>query len=433
MSDEEVSPQSLDASRVEAAQQPEQVLETTEDIGEAAVGETATQIPVTASEAIKFDAEKQANQSGWEETANELNKRRPTHEKILGKNETTAEGVMQDEALRINAEIDEKLPYEVKNAERFRDEGFETDKYATTPQELFNKLRGEEAEEMNMGRPRLRGPHRGGEYSREPIFNPKGEYASASASEIKLREERTTPISEKVIEALEQGDIGLADEALKRPEIMFRFSSDDWDTVTMQEHITPHLRALVGNVFRRGDSETFSKLLETKNLSDFLYPGMAKDAGVSEIGKRQKERFESIVTHKATKAIEELGPHLSESDSSGRQYIWEELQRRFDLLSRAGVMTRDELAKDWVVRGTATRITLNAMADRLASGYDLRLPSTGWKLLQLGVLDLDRLAQESGAKRIALMEVAKDSKALNKKAEQLLRTNLLGEEEAKAA
>ena len=96
-------------------------------------------------------------------------------------------------------------------------------------------------------------------------------------------------------------------------------------------------------------------------------------------------------------------------------------------------MTRDELAKDWVVRGTATRITLNAMADRLASGYDLRLPSTGWKLLQLGVLDLDRLAQESGAKRIALMEVAKDSKALNKKAEQLLRTNLLGEEEAKAA
>jgi len=66
MSDEEVTPQSLDANRVKTPQQLEQAPETTEDIGEAAVGETATQIPVKGPEGDTDPATQQWREENWE-------------------------------------------------------------------------------------------------------------------------------------------------------------------------------------------------------------------------------------------------------------------------------------------------------------------------------------------------------------------------------
>jgi hypothetical protein len=386
------------------------------------VSADATPIPVMSYEDGKrFDSERESNTTGWEATAQELNSRRSLGQKILGRGEETPEGVMHDEALRVNAEISRQLKSNQKeneweedhvrrNGEPLREEMMRP----TTRQGVFEQLKADETEYMSQKY-----------FHKEPFFNPKAEHANTSADEIAKRERGTRKTSDKVNEALAAGDINGAEKALAE-------NADGWklyDDITMSEHITPALRKVVGNILLN-DRMSLTELVEARYLSAYIYPNMAIDAGVSPERLRQDD-LRSGVTRLAGDAIKRYGPHMFETDKAGNRPALEELTRRLDVLSRLGVMSREEIANDSHVRRKAEELAIDTTAGKIATytrdGFSLSIEA--WQLVRLGLLDLHQLAESPAMVRVATMQTAAESKKIINQARRELRKALLGDEE----
>jgi hypothetical protein len=393
-----------------------------QDTGEVAAD--VASIPVMSYEDGKrFDAEREANQEGWEATAQELNDRRSLGQKILGRGEESPEGVMQDEALRINAQIDKHLKSNLQEntwtEEHAKHTGEPLDEeriMPTTRQGVFEQLKAGESEKMSEGY-----------FREEPLYNPKGKYSKRAATEIIARERKTKPISDKVIEALANGDIKDAEKALAESVGSWR----SFDDITMSEHITPELRRIVGKVLADTSKDLLTQLVEAKYLSAYIYPNMAIDAGISPED-LDRNGLKRKVTHLATRAIERYGPHMFETNNSGSRPALEELTRQLDVLSRLGVMSREEIADDWLVRQEAEELAVETTAGDVARyrGDGFSLSSEAWQLVRLGLIDLHQLADSPAMIRVCSMNTAAESKEIVSQATKELRKALLGDEEA---
>ena len=404
-----------------------------------AVAETVQQIPVvTADEAVKYDAEREANQAGWERTAAELNEMRPWHDKWRDQNKWTAEDVMVDEAQRVNAEIEAQKPDEISRtqfAKEIEARDGEPPKWdyldEVTNQSVFGELRKNEKKERQQGRRRtLSGPHHGREYGNEPIFTPKGEQARSAAHEIRIREEQTKSLGEVGAKALEAGGILVAEGLMAKDHD--RFMGPRYDAITMAQYISPSLQELVGQILNSGSKEKMGDLVSTRYLSDYLTFDMARTAGVTQ-ETIKKMGWDKFIVRRAADDIQELGPRLKDTTASGRETYAEELRRRFEVLSRAGILTRDQLCQDWQVKEAAVEVTSSAMVRNVARGSQAYLPAEGWELLRLGALDLERLVNDPVAINAAVMELAVGNQKLEEKAKAELRKEILGEEEAAEA
>jgi len=271
--------------------------EVTQDLGNVATNNT-TNIPVMSyDDGKKFDTEREANQTGWEDTAQALNDKRGLGDKIFGKNETTADDVMQDEALRVNSIINQSLKSNQETARhleaRSRNSGEPIDEELppTTRQGVFKELRAKEPERI------------GRSWREEPLFSPKGEHVERSAEEIAEREKRAKQISDKVNEALAQGDIKEAERELALLDEDRWIRSLRFDRITMQEHLTPALRRTLHGIFRNGDAESLVQLVDSKYLSDYIYPNMAVDAGIHPEELRADKDMKRKIISLAHKAI----------------------------------------------------------------------------------------------------------------------------------
>jgi hypothetical protein len=356
---------------------------------------------ITADEATAFDANRAANEQGWEGTAKQFNKRRPFSDQLLGKNKTTAMDIAQDEAQRIDDTMSRETDPTIHRGE-----------YAT-PMAQSNT---EALERVLRQKPFDR-------YSTNEFETDRTPNSQATAARsIEHRERVIKPISDKVLKALEEGDIEGAGKACGEYYDSSRFRPDRNTRVTFMQHTAPALTKLTSEIFGANNAESLDALLSSE-LAPFL-------EGVIEVPAEQRKSPEMsrVIEQQAVKATHDLVPQIWHND--GGWSPEEVLAKRIQLLENVGGISDEEFTQNHELREAATEEVLSLMVSDMLRGIDLRFPYEGFQLEKLGLISREEFVDNPRVKRAATIAVAGQSKSTVRKTEKALRSAIIGEETA---
>lgn len=367
-----------------------------------------------------IDAEREANKASWQKVADEANELRPIVDKVLKRDIITSPAVMHDEALKINQEVDKSVAKREEfdrrsalNVAQGEEPWPEEQAWGgKTPQEAYERLEKEEKEKAGLHQ----------FYSEDRLFTVEKNPVWAGRK-LREREEKIGPITDRVTQLLQGGDIVGADEALSAIEEVYFV---DHKFLTVREHIEPALRQAMAGIFSSNDSGKLGELLDTRFLGRFIGENITQDAGITP-EQRHTEEMVDVITGRVRDAVVELAPILW--DHPNGRYPERELEERVDLLRRVGVMTTEEMRNDSSVSHAVTKVLAEKLVLNVSRGGRLYFPHEGWKLEELGLVDRERFIRDDRVKRAAILALAEVSSEVDEQAEAALETVMIRREE----